>query len=67
VDSRLVRHNEIHNLRADARLAREELGWTPAVDFGGLVRLMVESDLAGITELASRDVTGSTAHATVSA
>jgi GDPmannose 4,6-dehydratase len=67
VDSRLVRHNEIHNLRADARLAREELGWTPAVDFGGLVRLMVESDLAGITELPSRDATGSPAHAAVSA
>jgi GDPmannose 4,6-dehydratase len=67
VDSRLVRPNEIHNLRADARLAREELSWKPTVDFCGLVKLMVESDLAGIKELPRRHVTGSTAHAAVSA
>jgi GDPmannose 4,6-dehydratase len=47
VDQRLVRPNEIHNLRADCRLARAELGWVPALDFPGLVRLMIESDLAG--------------------
>jgi len=46
VDQRLVRPNEIHNLRADCRLARVELGWAPGLDFPGLVRLMVESDLA---------------------
>ena len=66
VDSRLVRPNEIHNLRADARLAREELGWKPTVDFSGLVKLMVESDLARIKELPSRNISGSTAHAAVS-
>jgi GDPmannose 4,6-dehydratase len=67
VDSRLVRHNEIHNLRADARLAEEELGWKPTVDFHGLVTLMVESDLGGIKDVPGRNVTGSTAHAAVSA
>ncbi len=67
VDSRLVRPNEIHNLRADARLAQKELGWKPTVDFCGLVKLMVESDLAGSKELPRQHVASSTAHAAVSA
>jgi len=46
VDQRMVRANEIDDLRADARLARVELGWVPELDFSGLVRIMVESDLA---------------------
>jgi GDPmannose 4,6-dehydratase len=46
VDSRLVRTNEIHDLRADATLAREKLGWKPAIDFSGLVRMMVAADVA---------------------
>ncbi len=45
VDQNLVRPNEIHNLRADSRLARTELGWIPSIDFPGLVHLMIESDL----------------------
>lgn len=50
VDSRFVRPNEIHDLRADSRLARKELNWKPTVDFRGLVRMMVESDLAILGE-----------------
>jgi len=46
VDSRLIRTNEIHDLRADATLARKELGWQPTVGFPGLVRMMVAADLA---------------------
>jgi GDPmannose 4,6-dehydratase len=46
VDARLVRTNEIHDLCADATIARKELGWLPEADFRGLVRMMVESDLA---------------------
>ena len=46
VDSHLLRTGEIHNLRADATLAREELGWQPAVDFPQLVRMMVEAEVA---------------------
>lgn len=46
VDPRLVRTNEIYNLRADARLIRKELAWETTVDFPGLVRMMLESDLA---------------------
>lgn len=53
VDSRLVRPNEIHDLRADSRVARKELNWKPTVDFRGLVRMMVESDLAILGEPAT--------------
>jgi GDPmannose 4,6-dehydratase len=46
VDERLVRPNEIQDLQADCRMARTELGWAPELNFPGLVRIMVESDLA---------------------
>jgi len=46
VDQRFVRPNEIHNLRADCRLAHTELGWKPELDFPGLVRIMLDSELA---------------------
>ena len=46
VDAGFVRTGEIHNLRADATRAREELNWRPEVDFAGLVRMMVEADVA---------------------
>ncbi len=46
VDSRLVRTNEIHDLRADITSARKDLGWQPTVDFPGLVRMMVAADIA---------------------
>jgi GDPmannose 4,6-dehydratase len=46
VDQSLVRLNEIHNLRADYHRALKDLGWSPDVDFAGLVRIMVEKDLA---------------------
>jgi GDPmannose 4,6-dehydratase len=46
VDSRLLRPNEIHDLRADCRVARRELRWEPEVSFPGLVHIMVESILA---------------------
>jgi GDPmannose 4,6-dehydratase len=45
VDRGLFRPGEINDLRADARLAREELGWSPSVDFKQLVRMMVAADL----------------------
>ena len=46
VDPRLFRTGEIHDLRADASVARRELRWKPRVDFEGLVRLMVHADVA---------------------
>lgn len=52
VDPRLLRTGEIHDLRADASLAQEELAWQPAIDFRGLVRMMVDAELsaAGIAK-----------------
>jgi GDPmannose 4,6-dehydratase len=44
-DPRYERPAEVDLLLGDASKARRELGWKPKVDFDGLVRLMVESDL----------------------
>ena len=44
-DERYERPSEVEQLRGDATKARNELGWAPKVDFKGLVRMMVESDL----------------------
>ncbi len=61
VDSRLVRTNEIHDLRADATLARSELGWKPSVDFSGLVRMMVAADVAAVDKQGTSDGNSGTA------
>ena len=46
VDESLVRGKaELHDLVGDAAKAREHLGWSPTLDFEGLVRLLVDSDL----------------------
>jgi GDPmannose 4,6-dehydratase len=44
-DSSLLRPAEVDILKADPSKARTVLGWTPRVNFDGLVQLMVESDL----------------------
>ncbi|MFN8621064.1 MAG: GDP-mannose 4,6-dehydratase [Chloroflexota bacterium] len=46
VDPRYLRPNEVHELRGDASKAERVLGWRPTVTFHGLVRLMLEADLA---------------------
>ena len=46
VDPKLFRTGEIHDLRGDSALARRSLDWQPEVDFKGLVRMMVESDIS---------------------
>jgi GDPmannose 4,6-dehydratase len=53
VDPKYFRPTEVDVLLGDATKAREELGWSPSVGFGELVRLMVEADL----ELARRERT----------
>ena len=50
-DPRYTRPSEVDVLLGDATKAREVLGWKPEVDFKGLVKMMVESDL----ELARRE------------
>ena len=46
LDPALIRPAEIHELRGDARMARERLKWEPSVGFEELVRMMVQADLA---------------------
>jgi GDPmannose 4,6-dehydratase len=50
-DPRYTRPSEVPVLLGDATKARRVLGWRPEVDFRGLVKMMVESDL----ELARRE------------
>jgi GDPmannose 4,6-dehydratase len=46
VDDTLVRGTaELHDLVGDASKARDRLGWSPTIDFEGLVHLLVDADL----------------------
>lgn len=45
VDPAFIRPAEADLLRADPKLAREELGWEPTVSFADLVGMMVETDM----------------------
>lgn len=47
-DPALFRPAEVNTLRGDAAKARRVLGWRPEVDFVGLVRMMVDADLARV-------------------
>jgi GDPmannose 4,6-dehydratase len=46
MDPRFLRPAEVDHLIGDPAKARAALGWTPAVDFKALVRMMVDADLA---------------------
>jgi GDPmannose 4,6-dehydratase len=46
IDPRYRRLTEVDSLLGDSSKARDQLGWKPRLDFHGLVRLMVDSDLA---------------------
>jgi GDPmannose 4,6-dehydratase len=50
-DPRYMRPSEVEVLLGDATKARKVLGWRPKVNFPGLVKMMIESDL----ELARRE------------
>lgn len=45
-DSKFIRPTEIKELKGDYSLAKKELGWQPRISFAGLIRLMVDADLA---------------------
>ncbi len=45
LDPQFIRPAEVDVLLADPARASQELGWRPTVDFGGLVRMMVDADL----------------------
>jgi GDPmannose 4,6-dehydratase len=46
VDPAFLRPAEVDHLIGDSSKARRSLGWAPSVDFTGLVRMMVDADLA---------------------
>ncbi len=57
IDERYFRPAEIDEIRGDATLARERLGWAPTVGFEELVARMVDADVALLDdELAGRAV-----------
>jgi GDPmannose 4,6-dehydratase len=45
-DTRFDRPAEVETLLADPSRAKRELGWSPKVDFDGLMKMMVDADLA---------------------
>jgi GDPmannose 4,6-dehydratase len=54
LDPALIRPAEVEHLIGDSSKARAQLGWTPAVDFAGLIRMMVDADLERIDAGAHR-------------
>ena len=46
LDPAFLRPAEVDHLIGDASKARTQLGWSPSVDFAGLVTMMVDADLA---------------------
>jgi GDPmannose 4,6-dehydratase len=49
IDPRYFRPTEVDSLLGDATRAREQLGWQPKYDFKGLVKEMIEADVASLT------------------
>ena len=50
MDPRFLRPAEVDHLIGDPSKARAALGWTPAVDFKGLVQMMVDADLGRLAQ-----------------
>ena len=48
LDPKLIRPAEVELLIGDNAKAKQQLGWTPSVDFSGLVKMMVDADLARV-------------------
>ncbi len=48
VDEQFYRPAEVQLLLGDSAKAREQMGWTPEVDFAGLIRMMVDADMARV-------------------
>jgi len=47
-DPLLLRPAEVDHLIGDASKARTQLGWAPTVDFGEMIRCMVDADIAAL-------------------
>jgi GDPmannose 4,6-dehydratase len=48
IDERFMRPAEVDVLLADPAKAKRDLGWSPKVDFKGLITMMVDADLAAL-------------------
>ena len=55
MDPALSRPADVDSLVANPHRATTELGWKPTVDFRGLVRMMVEADVALVARESTRD------------
>jgi GDPmannose 4,6-dehydratase len=53
LDPRFLRPAEVDHLIGDPAKARRILGWNPEVNFNGLVKMMVDADLARVTGVTS--------------
>ena len=53
LDPRFLRPAEVDHLIGDSSKARKALGWAPEVDFPGLVRMMVDADIARLSSARS--------------
>jgi GDPmannose 4,6-dehydratase len=49
IDPRFIRPAEVDLLIGDPAKAKATLGWTPTVDFSGLVKMMVDADVARLS------------------
>ena len=57
LDPSLIRPAEVDQLIGDASKAKRELGWTPSVDFRGLVHMMVDADLERLRDRTASELT----------
>jgi GDPmannose 4,6-dehydratase len=51
VDPKLIRPAEVDLLVSDPRKVREKLGWQPTMSFEGLIRMMVDADIARFKQI----------------
>jgi GDPmannose 4,6-dehydratase len=51
LDPRMIRPAEVEHLIGDSTKARTQLGWRPAVDFDGLVKMMVDADVERVAAM----------------
>ena len=56
LDPKLIRPAEVEHLIGDNTKARTQLGWQPTVDFSGLVKMMVDADLARVAPSPGRAI-----------
>ena len=50
LDPKFLRPAEVDLLIGDATKAQKALGWTPEVDFTALVKMMVDADMARLSQ-----------------